>query len=147
MRTSMCMSRNSAPITFNTVTRPNTQEFSLILDGRTHVPVLFTDASGGQLLREYTPSASLSNPGKFYSGDAALSLLNALRSSGIAGRVVVRSDASVDLKTHFQRFSQRLQDGELVRPKPCHVDWPPLLIYLPLAHRDFGLRPIRLLLL
>ncbi|KAJ3550996.1 hypothetical protein NMY22_g72 [Coprinellus aureogranulatus] len=95
------------------VNHPNASPFTVVLDSLTKVPVLFTDTSGGQLLPEFTAGEHLAAPGRFYSGDATLSLLNTVRSSGIAGRVIVRSDASPHLKEHFQRFSQRLQNGDL----------------------------------
>lgn len=94
--------------------RPGTSEFSLNLDARTTLPVLFADAKGGELLSLFSTASFQGPAGRFYSGKAALPLLNTIRSSGASGRVIVRNDASAELKTHFQRFSERLHGGDLV---------------------------------
>ncbi|KAF5315624.1 hypothetical protein D9611_004772 [Ephemerocybe angulata] len=93
---------------------PNHTPFTLTLDSATSVPVLFTDVvPGGHPLVPVIHVSHRWPPGQFYSKDAATSVLDAVRSSGIAGRVVVSSKASEDLKVHFQKFSQRLQEGDL----------------------------------
>lgn len=54
-------------------------------------------------------------PGKFYSQQAAMALLDTLRTGGSSGKVVTDIDSTENQRTHFDRFCSRLNAGELVR--------------------------------
>lgn len=58
-------------------------------------------------------------PGKFYSQQAAMTLLDTLRTGGPSGKVVTDTITTEDHMTHFDLFCSRLNAGELVRASVC----------------------------
>jgi hypothetical protein len=58
-------------------------------------------------------------PGKFYIQQAAMALLDTLRTGGSSGKVVTAPNSTDDQRAHFDRFCSRLNAGELVRVSSC----------------------------
>ncbi|KAF9053796.1 hypothetical protein BDZ89DRAFT_1056356 [Hymenopellis radicata] len=52
-------------------------------------------------------------PGTFYDKQKAQKVIDALRTGGPSGRIVLASEATDDQKEHFDRFRERLQDDSL----------------------------------
>ncbi|PFH54279.1 hypothetical protein AMATHDRAFT_53164 [Amanita thiersii Skay4041] len=84
--------------------------FHLTLDASISIPVkissttpLFSDSLAGKM----------GVPGKFYRGDSATSLIDALRTGGPSGIVVIDIAANVEHKKHWVHFCDRLASGDL----------------------------------
>ncbi|KAF7323073.1 Chromo domain-containing protein [Mycena chlorophos] len=53
------------------------------------------------------------SPGKFYDERHAHKLLDAVRTGGPSARVAIQAGASAEHKAHFERFRERLTEGEM----------------------------------
>lgn len=96
-----------------------TPPYSLALDVTSKLPVAFTTVSSADsaILDKIVRNASKvpPTPGKFYSKEAALSILDTLRTDGACAKVVPAPNATESDVQKFEKFSQRLSDDELVR--------------------------------
>lgn len=54
-------------------------------------------------------------PGKFYTPQAAMTLLDTVRTGRASGKVVADPNTTDGQKVHFDHFCSRLKGGELVR--------------------------------
>lgn len=85
----------------------------LNLDASVSIPVVFVAASPPDCFSSLTSTKG--TPGKFYSTDAALTLLGTVRAVGASAFVIVdENEATNEEKAHFERFWARLENGDLV---------------------------------
>jgi hypothetical protein len=101
----------SAPIS----TRPT---FSLSLDSSVAVSVVLKDiyqVTGSPSLDAVVTANPKGPPGKFYRQEVASALLDTLRSGGSSAWIEVGEAVDENTRQHFERFRNRLEEGELVR--------------------------------
>lgn len=95
----------------------------LSLDSAVSVPVVFKDAQPSGSFLGCLTNSSQGPPGKFYTEQYALALVDTLRSEGSFARLAIDTSGDETHKRHFERFRARLQGGELVRlpaSRLCH---------------------------
>jgi hypothetical protein len=89
---------------------------SLNLDSSLSIPILLTATSPSPSGSPIEFIVGQGGPsGKFYQQQAALSLLDTLRTGGPSAKIALDTNATDDQQEHFQRFHSRLQSGDLVR--------------------------------
>ncbi|KAL4253147.1 hypothetical protein ABKN59_004145 [Abortiporus biennis] len=91
--------------------------FDVSLDAGISVPVTLkdiypSDDPSMKPLSELTTSG-IGPSGKFYKGEFALELMKTLRTGGSCARIVASDKATEAQKNNFQRFQQRLHEGDL----------------------------------
>jgi hypothetical protein len=92
--------------------------FSLSLDSSVTVSIILKDVfqvNGSPSLDAVVTANPKGPPGKFYRGEVASTLLNALQSGGSSARIEIADSIDESQKQHFERFRGRLEGGELVR--------------------------------
>ncbi|KAI0933998.1 hypothetical protein AcV5_005988 [Taiwanofungus camphoratus] len=85
----------------------------LSLDSAVSVPVVFKDAQPSGSFLGCLTNSSQGPPGKFYTEQYALALVDTLRSEGSFARLAIDTSGDETHKRHFERFRARLQGGEL----------------------------------
>ncbi len=93
-----------------------------MLNSEVDIPVVLKDVCAAtspnlRPLNELALNATRGPPGKFYKGEAAFELVGALRAGGSCARVALEEEDN-KFKVHYERFQNRLNDGELVRRHP-----------------------------
>ncbi|KII88415.1 hypothetical protein PLICRDRAFT_124713 [Plicaturopsis crispa FD-325 SS-3] len=92
--------------------------FSLSLTSSVAVPVSLKDIQPATTSPDLLPLDTIvarspkGPPGKIYTEQCALAMIGALRTGGSSARVVLNTDDE-KLKAHFERFSARLQAGDM----------------------------------
>jgi hypothetical protein len=95
---------------------------SLNLDSTVSIPVIVSYTSSTAIPPLYeTNAGSMGPPGKFYSKQAAMAVLDTLRTGGPSAKITIGTDATDDQKKHFEHFRMRLNAGELVRVLPSRM--------------------------
>ncbi|KAJ4487863.1 hypothetical protein J3R30DRAFT_3400518 [Lentinula aciculospora] len=92
-----------------------TRPFSVTLDVTRKLSVILTDLSPNHApaLDKIVRNASGGPPGKFYSGKAALAILDTFRTSGASAKVLPAPNATECEAQDFQTFGERLDNSEL----------------------------------
>ncbi|KAF5377047.1 hypothetical protein D9757_007701 [Collybiopsis confluens] len=92
-----------------------TPPFSLILDITSKLPVVLTASSStdAPILNRVVQNVSAGPPGKFYSNEAALALLDTLRTGGGSAKVIPAPNATESEIRDFEKFRERLSKDEL----------------------------------
>lgn len=88
--------------------------FHLNLDSAISVPITLKDVSASHTFLDGLDATARNPTGKFYKGDHATALVDALKAKASYARVTPGEAATDDHKKHLERFISRLQDGELV---------------------------------
>ena len=109
-------------LTSSTPCRAEALAFSLNIDPSVCIPVLLTDASPGSLSLPVN-AGKKGPPGKFYSQESTLSLLNTLRTGGPSAKLELNPDSTDEQKKQYESFCARLDAGEIVRlnHRMCHL--------------------------
>ncbi|KAF8798093.1 hypothetical protein BYT27DRAFT_6918673 [Phlegmacium glaucopus] len=90
-----------------------TSQLYLNLDSSISIPISLLDAPGRPSDFLSVQIGNKGPSGKFYHMQAALALLGTLRASGTSAIVVVDEYGSAEDKDHFNRFSARLEQGDI----------------------------------
>ncbi|KAJ3857067.1 hypothetical protein EV368DRAFT_61190 [Lentinula lateritia] len=92
-----------------------TQPFLVTIDVAKKIPVVLTDLSpnDASTLDKIVRNASGGPPGKFYSNNAALAILDTLRTGGASAKVIPSPNATESETQELGRFSERLSLNEL----------------------------------
>ncbi|KAH7871748.1 uncharacterized protein C8R40DRAFT_1174204 [Lentinula edodes] len=92
-----------------------TQPFLVTIDVAKKIPVVLTDLSpnDASILDKIVRNASGGPPGKFYSNNAALAILDTLRTGGASAKVIPSPNATESETQELARFSERLSLNEL----------------------------------
>lgn len=97
-------------------TRPT---WSLSLDSSVTISIVLKDifqVTGSPSLEDIVVANPKGPPGKFYRQEIASTLLDAIQPGGSSARVEVGEGADGSQSQHFERFRDRLEEGELVCP-------------------------------
>lgn len=88
----------------------------MTIDVAKKIPVVLTDLSpnDASILDKIVRNASGGPPGKFYSNNAALAILDTLRTGGPSAKVIPSPNATESETQELGGFSERLSLNELV---------------------------------
>ena len=96
--------------------------FPLSLDNSKTVPVTLKDIVSVQtthnLRLENIVSGAPGPPGKLYTSNAAVALLETLETGGSCARLTLDETANAEQRRVFDAFRNKLKEGGLVRPLP-----------------------------
>ncbi|KAF9075200.1 hypothetical protein BDP27DRAFT_37391 [Rhodocollybia butyracea] len=110
-------SRPTSDTTENSARASNatTTPFSLCLDVASKLPVVLTALSStdAPVMEKVIRNVSRGLPGKFYSNDAAIKILDCIRTGGGTARVIPAPNATEEEKKNFERFEERLSGNEV----------------------------------
>ncbi|KAF9535264.1 hypothetical protein CPB83DRAFT_841483 [Crepidotus variabilis] len=85
----------------------------LNLDSSVSIPALLVNTTNTEIENLAPQMGSKETPGKFYSSEAALTLLGTVRAGGVAAQVALDENSTSEDKVHFKHFIERLQNGDL----------------------------------
>ncbi|KIK57728.1 hypothetical protein GYMLUDRAFT_45898 [Collybiopsis luxurians FD-317 M1] len=111
-------SRSSPGVTTTTGTNSDEAQispFTIILDVSSKLPVVLTAVSStdAPILEKAVRNVSRGPPGKFYSNEAALAMLDTLRTGGGSAKVITAPNALESETRDFEKFRERLGNNEL----------------------------------